>query len=74
MWTQYESLDKLEVSNDLWETDRNPDDKTLVFCGERSSVTLYKQKRKRNSTALHLLGGSSDVATENMCQKAEIKM
>ena len=39
MWTQYGPFDKLEVSHDLWETDRNPDEKKLVFCGE-SSVTL----------------------------------
>ena len=47
------------------ETDRNPDEKKLVFRGESSSVTLYKQKRKRNSTALQLLGENSDVGTEN---------
>ena len=28
-------------------------------------MTLYEQKRKRNSTALQLLGENSDVATEN---------
>ena len=65
MWTQYGSFDKLEVSHDLWETDRHPDDTKLVFCGKRSSVTLYKQKRKRNSTTLQLLGENSVVATEN---------
>ena len=63
MWTQYGTFDELEVSHELWETDRNPDDKKLVFRGERSSVTLYKLKR--NSTSFQLLGGSSDVATEN---------
>ena len=43
----------------------NPGDTKLVFRGERSSVTLYKQKRKRNSTALQLLEKNSNVATEN---------
>ena len=56
MWTRYGSFGKLEVSDDLSEPDRNPDDKTFGFCGERSSVTLYKQKLKRNSTALQLVG------------------
>ena len=65
MWTQYGPFTKMEVSHDLWETDRNPDDKKLVFLGDRSSVTLYKQKRKRNSTSLQLLGENSEVATEN---------
>ena len=65
MGSQYGSIGKLEVSDDLLEPDRNLDEKKLEFCGERSSVTLYKQKRKRNSTALQLLGENSDVATEN---------
>ena len=64
-WTQYGSFGKLEVSDDLSQPDRNPDDKTLGFCGERSSKTFYKQKRKRNSKALQLLGENLDVATEN---------
>ena len=63
--TQYVSFGKLEVSDDLLEPGRNLDEKKSDFCGERSSVTLYKQKRKRNSTALQLLGGNSDVATED---------
>ena len=63
MWTQYESFGKLEVSDDHLEPDKNPNDK-LEFYGERSSVALYKKKRKRNSTALHLLGENMDVATE----------
>ena len=65
MWTQYGSFDKLEASHDLWDTDKNPYVKKVVFRVERSSLTLYKQKRKRNSTALQLLGEISDVATEN---------
>ena len=65
MGTQYGSIGKLEVSDDLLEPDRNLDEKKLEFCGERSSVMLYKQKRKRNFTALQLLGENSDVATEN---------
>ena len=65
MGTQYGSFGNLEVFDDLLEPDRNLDEKKLDFCGERSSVTLYKQKRKRNSTALQLLGEYSDVATEN---------
>ena len=64
MGTQYGSIGKLEVSDDLLEPDRNQDEKKLEFCGERSSVTLYKQKRKRNSTALQLLE-NWDVATKN---------
>ena len=65
MGTQYGSFGKLEVFDDLLLPDRNLDEKKLDFCGEKSSVTLYKQKRKRNSTALQLLGEYSDVATEN---------
>ena len=65
MGTQYGSIGKLEVSDDLSEPCRNPDDNKFVFCGERSSVTLYKQQRKRNSTALQLLGENVDVATKN---------
>ena len=65
MGTQYGSIGKLEVSDDLLEPEKNLDGKKLEFCGERSSVTLYKQKRKRNSTALQLLGENSDAATEN---------
>ena len=65
MWVQYGRFGKLEVSHDLWEPVRNPDEKNMKFCGERSSVTLYKQKRKRNSTALQLLGENTNVATEN---------
>ena len=55
----------MEVSDDLLEPYRNLEEKKEEFCGERSSVTLYEQKRKRNSTALQLLGENSDVATEN---------
>ena len=51
-WTQYGSFGELEVSDDLLEPERNLDEKKLKFCGERSSVMLYKQKRKRNSTAV----------------------
>ena len=65
MWVQCGLFGKLEVSHDLWEPVRNPDEKKLVFCGERSSVTLYKQERKPNSTALLLLGENWDVATKN---------
>ena len=35
-----------------------------MFCGERSSVTLYKQKQKQNSTALQLLGEIWGIATD----------
>ena len=45
--------------------DGNQDDKKLEFYDERSSVTLYKQKRKRRSIPLELLGKNSDVAAEN---------
>ena len=65
MWTRHGSFGKLEVSADLSEPTRNLDEKNMKFCGERSSVTLYKQKRKRNSTALQLLGENTNVATEN---------
>ena len=65
MWTRHGSFGKLEVSDDLSKPDRNLDEKKVEFCGERSSVTLYEQKRKRNSTALQLLGENSDIATEN---------
>ena len=65
MWAQYGSIGKLEVSDDLSEPDRNLDEKKLKFCGERSSVKLYQQKRKQNSTALQLFGDISDVATKN---------
>ena len=56
---------ELEVSHELSEPRRNPDDKKLGFCGERSSVTLYKQNGERNSISLQLLGENSDVTTEN---------
>ena len=65
MWILYGRFGKLEVSHDLWEPVRNPDEKKLELCGERSSVTLYKQKRKRNSTALQLLEEITNVATKN---------
>ena len=65
MGTRHGSFGKLEVFADLSEPRRNPDDNKFVFCGERSSVTLYKQQRKRNSTALQLLGENVDVATKN---------
>ena len=65
MWTRHGSFGKLEVSDDLSEPDRNLVEKKLKFCGERSTVNLYKQKRKQNSTALQLFGENSDVATKN---------
>ena len=65
MWVQYGRFGKLENSHDLWEPVRKPDKKKLEFCGERSSVTLYKQERKPNSTALQLLGENWNVATKN---------
>ena len=43
MWVQYGRFGKLEVSHDLREPVRNPHEMKLEFCGERSSVTLYKQ-------------------------------
>ena len=64
MWTRHGSFGKLEVSDNLSKPDRNIDENKVEFCGERSSVTLYEQKRKRNSTALQLLGDNSEVATE----------
>ena len=54
MWTRHGSFGKLEVFADLSETVRNLDEKKLKFCSERSTVNLYKQKRKQNSTALQL--------------------
>ena len=65
MLNQYASFDKLEVSDDHLEPDGNPIAKKLRFSGERSSGTFNKQKRKRNSTALQLLGENTVVATEN---------
>ena len=65
MGTRHGSFGKLEVSDDLSEPDRNLVEKKLKFCGERSTVNLYKQKRKQNSTALQLFGENSDVATKN---------
>ena len=64
MSTQYGSFGKMEVSVDHLEPDKNPVDKKLEFYGERSSVTFYKQKRKRNFTALLLLGEKRDVDTD----------
>ena len=64
MWTQNGTFEKLEVSYDLVEPRRNPDAKKLEFCGERSWVTFYKHKRKRNSKALQLLEENMDVDTE----------
>ena len=65
MWVQYGRFGKSEDSHDFWEPVRNPDEKKLEFCGDRSSVTLYKQERKPNSTALQLLGENWNVATKN---------
>ena len=65
MGTQHGSFGKLEISADLSEPVRNLDEKKLKFCSERSTVNLYKQKRKQNSTALQLFGENSDVATKN---------
>ena len=65
MWTRHGSFGKLKFSADLSEPARNLDENKLKFCGERSSVKLYKQKRKQNSTALQLFGENSDVATKN---------
>ena len=39
MWNQYGRFGKLEVSHDLWEPVRNPDEKKLEFCSDRSSET-----------------------------------
>ena len=64
MWTQKGTLGKLEVSYNLVEPRRNPDAKKLEFCGERSWVTFYKHKRKRNSKALQLLEENMGVDTE----------
>ena len=55
MWTRYGTFGILEVSDELSEPQRIADEKKLVFCGEKSLMALYKQKRKRNSTALQLL-------------------
>ena len=65
MGTQHGSFGKLEVFADLSEPVRNLDEKKLKFCSERSTVNLYKQKRKQNSTALQLFGENSDVNTKN---------
>ena len=65
MWTRHGSFGKVEVFADLSEPVRNLDEKKLKFCSERSTVNLYKQKRKQNSTALQLFGENSDVATKN---------
>ena len=64
MWTPNGSFVKMEVSYDHVEPDRIPEEKKWLFCGERSSVTLYKQKQERNCKTLQLLGENSDVATE----------
>ena len=65
MWTRHGSFGKLEVFADLSEPVRNLDEKKLKFCSERSTVNLYKQKRKQNSTALQLFGENWNVATKN---------
>ena len=65
MWTQNGTLGKLEVSDNLLGHVRKPNGKMLVVCDEGSSDTFYKQKRKRNSTALQLFGENSDVTTNN---------
>ena len=56
LWVQYGRFGKLEVFHDLWEPVRKPDKWKLECCSERSTVNLYKQKRKQNSTALQLFG------------------
>ena len=65
MWTPNRTFGKSEVSDDLWEPDRNIDEQNLRFCGERSSKTFYIQKRKRNSIALQLLEENLEVGTTN---------
>ena len=65
MWTRHGSFGKLEVFANLSEPVRNLDEKKLKFCSERSTVNLYKQKRKQNSTALQLFGENWNVATKN---------
>ena len=51
--------------DDLSEPDRNADDRKMGIRGERSSMTLCKQKRKRNPIELQLLGENTDVAPKN---------
>ena len=65
MWNQYGRFGKLKVSHDLWKPVRNPDEKKLEFCSDRSSETCYKPKREQNSTGLQLFGENSVVATKN---------
>ena len=65
LWTQNGTFGKLEVSDDLSEPRRNPDDKKMEFCGERSSKTLYKSNGERNSISLQLLKEILDVGTKN---------
>ena len=72
MWVQYGRFGKLEVSADLSEPVRNLDEKKLKFGSERSTVNLYKQKRKQNSTALQLFGENSNVATENDVSESRV--
>ena len=68
MCTQYGFSGQLEVFNYASsEPDGNPDDKKLEICGKVSSVTFFKQKRKRNS--LQLPGEDWDVGTENDLSK-----
>ena len=64
MRTQFETFGKLEAFDDNSKPDRNRDAKKLGFFGERSSLTLYKQKRKRNSIAMRLLGENTELATD----------
>ena len=49
MGTQYGSIGKLEVSDDLLEPDRNLEEKKVEFCDERSSVT----NRSESETPQH---------------------
>ena len=75
MRTQYGRFGKLEILHDLWEPVRNPDEKKLEFCGDRSSEICYKPKRKRNSVALQLPGENTNVATKNdMSVSKELKV
>ena len=59
------SFGEFEVLDDLPEPDRNPEAKKLGFCGERSSVMLYKQIAKLQIIAITGRKLNSDVATEN---------
>ena len=61
--TQYGSFGKLELSNDNSNSSRKPDDENFKSLCVSTDLVIYKQKRKRNSTALHITTPNRELLT-----------